>query len=314
MIDNIQIKTSCTDDEFLKLTEKISVDAPINSEKIKFDYANLRGVYYPNINKLTLTNSWHKFYNLEFGQYHASVNHNDFSFSNFYTVADFLSEWVLEKAFTDLHISSKYEFGLNINTDFHQPFNLISKYQSCILTHANEFFTVPPYSGKPIQRSCYFSDWYIKAYDKGLQAGVITTNLLRFEIVVTELRKLRNILKVDAVSIADIVTIQAWDNMFNFLIATYDAIRKIPEIENTQPSLDDINAFYSYCNKLKRSDIQKSTTRYYFEQLNKGFKKVYEQYNTLPENYHNTIRKKMYDTYERLMGRNQANFNACNEE
>ena len=314
MIDNIQIKTSLTNDEFTKLTERISVDAPINSEKVKIDYANLRGVYYPNINKFTLTNSLHKYYNLEFSGTRTASNSNDFTFGNFYTVADFLSEFFFEKAFTDLHISSTYEFGLNINTDHHHPFDLISKYQSCIITHINEFFTVPPYRGKPIQRNCHFSDWYLKGYDKGSQAGLISVHILRFEIVVKELRKLRNILKVDDLSIAEIVKVQAWDNMFTFLIDTYDSIRKIPEMGTFQNSLEEINAIYSYCNKLKRSDIQHSTTRYYFEQLNKNFKIIYEKYNSMPDNYHNSIRQKMHETFNRLMGRNQANFNTCNAE
>ena len=313
MIDNIQIKMSYSDQEFTKLTERISVDAPIDSEKVKFDYVNLRGVYYPNRNVLTLTNSWHKFFNIEFGGSIIASNHTDFAFHDLYAVAHFLGDYVLEKSFTDLHISSKYEFGLNIQTDHHQPFNLISKYQSCVITHANEFFTVPPYRGKPIQRCCYFSDWYIKGYDKSMQAGIVTTNLLRFEIVVTELRKLRNILKVDAITIADVTTVQAWDNMFSFLISTYDSIRKIPELGNVPTTLEEINAFYNYCNKLKRSDIQKSTSRYYFEQLNKTFKMVYDKYNNMPENYHNIIRKKMCDKYGRLMGRDQTNFNPCNE-
>ena len=89
--------------------------------------------------------------------------------------------------------------------------------------------------------------------------------------------------------------------MFNYLIQTYDAIRKIPEIESQILKIEDINSIYSYCNKLKRSDIQKSNTRYYFEQLNKNFKTVYEKYNESPNNYHNFIRIKMFETYSRLI-------------
>jgi hypothetical protein len=303
MIDNIQIRTTFTNQEFEKLANKLSISAQINSDKIRFDYANLRLVYYPNINKLTSTNSLHKFYNLEFGSLQTATNHNDFSIVDFYTVVHYLGEYIFEKDFDELFISSRFEFGLNIDIDLVNPFNLINKYQSCVNTHANDFFTVPPNRGKPIQRNCHFSDWYIKGYDKGILSNMFNANILRLEIVVNELRKLRNILGVTEVNISEIIKPASWYKMFNFLISTYDSIRKIPEINSLNLSIDDINAIYSYCNKLKRNDIKQSTTKYYFEQLNKGFRIIYNKYNNSPQNYHNVVRLKMFETFDRLMGK-----------
>jgi len=302
MIDYITLSAPFTGGEYIKLTEKLSVEAPINSDKVKFDYANLRVVYYPNSNKITLSNSLHKYYNLEFTELRTATNHDDFTFSKFNTVADFLSEFVLEKALTDINISSRFEFGLNLQTDLINPFDLICKYQSIASTHINEFFTVAPRRGKPIQRNCHYSDYYVKGYSKSMQAGIPDKNILRLEIVVNELRKLRSILGVEDVSLATIADLQSWNNMFRYLINTYDSIKKIPELNSSPISIEEMNAIYSYCNKLKRNDIKQSTTRYYFEQLNKGFKAVYDKYNSSPENYHNVIRQQMFETYARLTG------------
>lgn len=314
MIDNIGIRTQCTDQEFERLTARLDLSAPIDSEKVKVNWSNLRFVYYPNAGSLTLTNSLHKFYNLEFNDsIRAAVNHDSFTLSNFYTVVDYLSEYVFEKAATNLTITGRFEFGLNVYTDSHNPFDLLCKYESIITTHANQFFTVPPYRGKPQQRNCHFSDWFFKGYNKGKQAELLNVNLVRFEVVVNELRKLRNILNLAAVSLADICTQESWDKLFNFLVRTYDSIRKIPEIENLQLTIGEINSIYSYCNKLMRSDLKKHLSRYYFESINKQNKIIYDRYNLKENNYHNVIKNKMYKIYKVLLPEPLSNFSTCNE-
>ena len=81
MIDNVQMSTKFSDQDFNNLVVKLGIIVPIDSEKVKFDWQNLRVVYYPNINKLTITNSLHKFYNVELNQeVKLAINHNDFTF------------------------------------------------------------------------------------------------------------------------------------------------------------------------------------------------------------------------------------------
>ncbi|MEI9954890.1 MAG: hypothetical protein WDM90_00910 [Ferruginibacter sp.] len=138
-----------------------------------------------------------------------AVNYDNFTLFNCYTVVDFLSEFVFEKAAEDLKITGRFEFGLNIHTNTSNPFDLICKYESIITTHPNQFFTVPPYKGKAQQRNCHFSDWFVKGYNKGKQAGLLNVNLLRFEIVINELRKLRNILTLQSISLADVCTLES---------------------------------------------------------------------------------------------------------
>jgi len=145
MIDNITIRTRFTNDEFIKFILVMGWNIKIDSEKVKFKYGNLFWVYYPNTGHLTISNSLHKFYNLEFNDLlHEAINHNDFSFSALLTVVHYLSE-ILERTPEELIISSRFEFGLNIYTDTFKPFDVISKYQSIVSTHSNEFFTVSPY-------------------------------------------------------------------------------------------------------------------------------------------------------------------------
>lgn len=302
MIDNITIRTSYNDQDFERLTHRLGLFAPIDSDKIKVDWSNLRFKYYPNNQVLTLSNSLHKFYNLEFNELLMSpVNHNNFSYSDFYTVASYLSEWVFQKSLNELNISSRFEFGFNISTDSHKPFDLLSKFQSCVTTHVNEFFTVEPYKGKPIQRNCRFSDWYIKGYDKGKQVGLNNINLLRFEIVVTEMRKLRQVLGTQTTTLNDICNPLAWHTLFKFLISTYDNIRKVPQIDRIVLPVDEIHSIYGYCNKLLRADLKQHLSDHHFEILNKQNKTVYDRFNLSDNNYHNVIRQKMYNNYALLV-------------
>lgn len=301
MIDNLTIRTNCDNQEFERLTNRLGLLVPIDSDKVRFDWSNLRFNYYPNNQVLTLSNSLHKFYNVEFNDLiKQPINHNDFSFANFCTVAYYLSEAVFEKSLDDLHISSRFEFGFNISTDSHKPFDLLLKFQSCVTTHANEFFTVEPYKGKPIQRNCRFSDWYIKGYDKGKQAGLNNINLLRFEIVVTEMRKLRQVLGTQTTTVNDVCKQSAWHTLFKFLISTYDNIRKIPQIERIILSIDEIYSIYGYSNKLLRSDLKQNLTDHYFQIINKQNKIVYDKFNLDDHNYHNIIRQKMHIKYASL--------------
>lgn len=301
MIDNIKLTLQYSNREFTKLAERLRLNAPIASNKISVDWANLRINYYPNSNKLTVSNSLHKFYNLEFNELvRQPVNHNNFTFENFCAVAHYLSEGVFEKDITDLTISTRFEFGLNIYTETNSPFNLISKYQSSVCTHCNDFFTVPPLKGKPNQRNCHFSDYYIKVYEKNKQSALINTNLLRYEIVVTEIRKLRSILQHSDLTVYDLCIPENWDRLFNYLVSTYDSIRKIPQIEAPNISNAEIVAIYSFCNKQMREDLKKNSSKYFFRLLNRNNKEVYTNYNISEANYHNIIRKSMHSKYQEL--------------
>jgi hypothetical protein len=309
MIDYMNIGTDYSIQDYERMTVRMGINAPINSDKVHSNLGNLRLTYYPNKGFLRITNSFHKYYNLEFDEtIQAAINHNDFDLSKFYTVVDYLTEYVLQKSATDIMVSRNFEFGVNVNSNPYPGFDLISKWLSHCITHMDEFYTVPPYKGKPCMRSCYHSDIRIKGYDKSIQANVSNSNILRHEIVITEIRKLRNILSYSTISLADLATVDAWNKLYTFLIATYDQIRKIPHLPGQTLTNSEIHSIYGYCNGLMRRDLQLNNSRYFFNKINAENKRIYTCYNNSNANFFNVLRDRIVAKQDVLINPNSDKF------
>lgn len=305
MIDNITIKIRCTNTEFLAIVYRLGLIVHINSNKVQFNWQNLRFKYYPNSNILTISNSFHKYFNLVYnGKIQAPKNHNDFTLTDFYVVADYFSEYVLETALTDISISGLFEFGVNINSAPFPAFDLLNRLLSHCTTHVNEFYTSVPYRGKPCMKTAYLSDYRIKAYDKTLQAHIKDDSIFRYEIAVTEIRKLKEILLLSDISLADITTVSTWNKLFDFIVKTYDQIRKIPHLLDQTFTRSEIESIHGYCNALMRSDLQNNSSRDRFNQINNHNKIIYDIYNQSEANFFNILRGRIADKRDILINTN----------
>lgn len=279
------------ENKYRRICAFLGFNSDLNHEKIYNYYHNLRFCYYPNTYHFTIQNSLHKFYNKHF--LNIDGNHMDFTLRQFYTVSHLLAEGILEVDMKDIVVGAKFEFGLNINSNPHNTFFLISKWQSYATTHINEFYTVPPFSGKPFQRTSYLSDYRVKAYDKSEQENISNSDILRYEIVITEIRKLKQILGCPYVSLATISTNESWGKLFDFVISTYCQIRKIPHVDLLKLSTKEIYSIHSYCNAVLRKDIQANNSIYKFNKLNIANRKIYEKYNSSSDNFFNELLKRI---------------------
>lgn len=157
--------------------------------------------------------------------------------------------------------------------------------------------------GKPIQRMCYLSDYKLKFYDKSKQAEIADQDLLRYEIIFTELRKIRQVLGFqisDPLSLLTLNDSEVWSKFFKNLIQTYDAIRKIPLIKG-QISIPDIAEIHGYCNKIMADDIKMNMNVHSFKKKRSEMSKIYEFYNSRVDNYHLVVRDKLITKYNSLV-------------
>lgn len=249
----------------------------------------------------------HGYYNALHGLLKQWVNYNDFTFFDFRVVCESWSKVIFERPLDDFKLSTNFEVGLNIDSKEYPPFDVIAKYMSYGTTSNNEFYTCPTpnLKGKPIQRMCYLSDYKLKGYDKSKQAKIVKQGLLRYEIVYTELRKIRRALKIADNCIVTLNTLNdltAWDNLFNEIIKVYDNIKKIPLIPDAYP-LDDIFKVHAYCNKNLADDIKRGMNINSYNKLRASYKGIYNHYDRLPINYHQLIRQKLVDKYNSLIKR-----------
>ncbi len=298
MLDNISFSiNNVSTDDFKKILLNIGIETPKISERIIISYYNLRIEYYPNSRILKIKNSIHKFYNaVNNGLPH---NSNDFDFEQFSSIVNFLEENT-ERSSNEMLIHSPFEFGLNINTGSVTPLYVISRYKSCSINSHNEFHTVLPRNGKPFQKVCCFSDYRIKGYDKSIQGGITGKNIFRFEIVVTELRKLKHILKkADSITLNYLNDRDVWATLFEYMLSIYDRIAKIPYIDEITP-VQDINSIYNYSEKLMAEDISKTMKRSVYQKFRKNSKDVYVTYDSKVENIHNKIRQQMVEKFKDL--------------
>lgn len=312
MFDNISLRTQYTESDFIKLTDRIGISAPIDSDKVRFYYQNLKFDYYPNSNILNIKNSIHKFYNIELNEsLKQPVNYDEFQYYKVLATFHYLVDGLLEKAINEVEVSTIFEYGFNLKIEKYTPFEILSRYQSIVNTHSNEFFTVAPQKGKPIQRTCYFSDWRFKGYDKKKQMGLLNAfNILRLEIVFTELRKIKSVLQKENISVADLCDLNMWLALFNFFLTTYDSIRKIPLLFDTHSDVtnESLYAIYGYSNKLLRDDLKENLTKYYFQNMNLVNKKIYDYYSSHQNNYHNIVRNKIISSYRQLLPEGSSEF------
>lgn len=248
----------------------------------------------------------HGYFNAMHSNMQQWLNHNDFTFFDFQIVCESWSKVIFERPLEDFELSTNFEVGLNIELERFKPFDVIARYMSYVTTSINEFYTCPPpgLKGKPIQRMCYLSDYKLKGYDKSKQADIIIAeDLLRYEVIYTELRKIRQTLdvpKLSKISLLDLNDQHIWHKLFCDLLKTYDAIKKIPLIPDGYP-MTDVYKIHAYCNKIQADDIKNCIGKTDYNKLRAELKNVYDYYDQLPDNYHQIVRAKLVNKYNSLI-------------
>lgn len=295
---NLQLK-NFSDLEFEKLTEKVGKKLPIDSEQISFFDHNLKFSYFPNTNILRIKNSLHKYFNSIEGD--GSCNNiSDFTLSNARCVAEILSIVYVDRDINDFNVSAVFEFGLNIETPIN-PFSIIERYLAYQVHNSiNDFTTCEPRKGKPIMRKSYLSDYDVKFYDKGKESAVGGINILRYELVVKQIRKLRAILGEDAITLQTVLEDYNWKKLSDYMIDIYKNIKKSPLLLNDKLDTDKILSLHMFGNKTLKQDLARYLSKSDFNGLMKLSKPTYTEINEMQDNVHNLIERKIYEKLDIL--------------
>ena len=303
MLDNITLKLeNFTDTDFENLCHYIGIEKPINSNHVWFYWENLLISYYPNKKELTIKNSVHKFYNAVYNDLIAQpVNYNDFNLFHMWCLADYLSEFVFKRPMTDFKVFAKFEYGVNIDTGQLKPFSIIERWLSYVNGATNPYFTNAPNKGKPLGRTCQLTEYRVKAYDKGRVAGLTDTNLLRYEIALNGLKMLRQVLKIEDISLQDLISYQTWDTLHKHMLSVYDNTHKLPFVTDKSVSIEDVLTTHAYCDKLVRNDLKEILSREQYKKLMKDYQQVFKKHADNPANIHNQIRQKIINKYYDLL-------------
>lgn len=189
------------------------------------DWSNLRINYFPTYEKLKIQNSIHKFFSdkiLSVG----SVNHTDFSKNDVAETVAFLENACCRNS-SEMKLVGRFEYGLNINTYDLKPFSIIDKYQSIVTTATNPFYAFYNKSGKPYAKFCPFTNYKVKAYDKGKEQQLSNRNILRYEMVHHNVLKTRQVFKKSDPNLFDLLNIEIWETCFENLLNSYNSIRML---------------------------------------------------------------------------------------
>ena len=314
MIDNLTLKIHDFDQEafndiVLNLNECYIFDHPT---KQLFDWYNIRIEYNSLQRTVILKNSIHKFYNLVWGNKMAD-NSTIFTYEQFLKVVDLIS-FKFRVGPGDIEVQGKgFEFGVNIDTGVKCAFEITSRYLLHRSTRINPFYILEPRIGKPQQNQCFLTQYRIKAYNKGVLTTTSKKNIIRFEIVIGQLRMLNRILLSDRITLETICDKKKWEFLGKFLIETYDKIVKYPILVEDS-SLEDIKVYCNYSSYFFRQDVKLKLTPYQFNKLYDAMESIYIRANSSLNNYHNLVRNEMCVQIEKMKNPDQytSNYTTCN--
>ncbi|SEA92445.1 hypothetical protein [Pedobacter hartonius] len=304
MIDYASFKISnFSNSEFEKLTELINVECPLSSNKVNFDFENLRIFYYPDTRVLFIKNSLHKFYNKSIGRLQLAENYNDFHLTDMLAVADIFSELYFNRPIEDFELSTNLEVGVNIEIARYKPFDIMDRYLSYqVGNNSSSFITCEPRGdkGKPIMRKCYLSDYNLKFYDKSKQAKINFSNILRYEVIFCQLRKIRAVLGEDHLTMQTLCEFETWKKFGDYILRVYNGIRKLPIVEKHIPQRE-IYQIHGHCSKHLKEDLQRELTKSEYNNIRIANAETYDYWNTNANNVHVQIENQLKNKINHLV-------------
>lgn len=294
MIDNFSSEShNYPEEKFTKVVEHpMTSNYRDYGNRATVDLGNLRITYYPLSRKLTVKNSLHCAYNLFLNDLIQSpVNYNDFSRENFIEIVTLL-ETILQVSSTDMKLFGRFEAGININIAPLNPREFSNSFISIINGATNKFSWANNSRGKPIMRVCHFGDYYVKAYDKSIQAELATKGILRFELVSKGLARTKKILNKDSPTLHDLTKANTWGKLEDWLINTYDKIIKLPVYEETLKR-EELLELYAYAEPAIRAFDRKKLSQHQLNEFRRDCKSKLAQMIQSPSSIHFGVRKRM---------------------
>ncbi|MCC2599780.1 hypothetical protein [Sphingobacterium sp. FBM7-1] len=285
--------------EFEKLIVRLGLTINLDREIIVFYHYNLKLIYYPNSNILRIKNSLHKYFNSIDGDSSCN-NMSDFTLSDARCVAEILSVVYIDRDISDFKISAVFEFGLNVKAPI-APFSIIERYMAYQVHNSiNEFTTCEPRKGKPIMRKSYLSDYDLKFYDKGKASELSGLNILRYELVFKQIRKLRTVLGEREVTLETLLEDYNWKKLSDYMIEVYRNIKKSPLLLNNTLDVHQILNIHIFGNKTLKQDLARHLSKSEFNALMKESKGIYTEISESEDDLHNIIERRIHEKLDIL--------------
>ncbi len=292
MFDNFSIIINdYSKEEFKNLVENYVKKSPVNKgDWFQVDWRNLRINYFPNQEKIKVSNSLHKWYNSEVVGI-GEINFNDFTQLQVKEAISYL-EKSLKRDASEMKLLGRFEYGININTSSIKPYDIIDRYSSIVTTSVNPFYAFYNKSGRPYSKFCSFTNYNVKAYDKSKEAGLTTSNIFRFEIVHHNSIKTKQVFGKNDVTLKDLENIEIWDKCYRSLIKSYGSIRMLGYPEN---GVDDYAKMLCYSHPIIRKDYKRDLRK-----IKKELKDTHDSFMNSENNPHFIIKKGLSDNYQKL--------------
>lgn len=294
MFDNVSFKIeNFSKERFHNFTANYVGEIPLEKQDFfEIFWYNLRIKYYKISRKLYVSNSLHKFYNAEFNKI-VNDNWDNFTLEDLKKTVKLLSDAFGTEP-EQMKLYGKFEFGFNVNTSPHRPYqDIILRFESVVNTTRNPFDIFPNPNGKPHSKFCSFCDYKIKAYDKGKQSGNPRKNILRYEISNQNIINTRKVLKMYAPTIADLLKEESWKNCYEYALSRFDQIRILPfPTEN----IELYSKMFCYANPIIGSDYKSLLKKRQGE-----LKKVHDEYKNSRGSPHGLVRQKIIENFNLLL-------------
>ncbi|MFD2743150.1 hypothetical protein ACFSQ6_07045 [Sphingobacterium populi] len=241
-----------------------------------------------------MKNSLHKFFNSIDGD-GSKNNLNDFTLSNARCVAEILSVVYINRDIDDFNISATFEFGLNVQAPT-TPFSIIERYMAYQVHNSiNDFTTCEPRKGKPIMRKSHLSDYDLKFYDKGKASDLGGLDILRYEVVFKQIRKLRSVLDEQDITLTTILEDHNWKKLCDYMIDVYRNIKKSPLLLDGSLNLIEVMNLHMFGNKTLKQDLARHLSKSQFNALMKASKGNYNEVSDLEGNLHNVVERRIIE-------------------
>lgn len=278
--------------DFEKFIQNSVQNQPINKgQYFQTNWRNLRISYFPNQEKIKISNSLHKFFNAEILKY-GLVNHNDFTKSNVCETIHLLED-VFDRSSSEMKLIGRFEYGLNINTNSIKPYDIIERYTSIVTTSVNPFYAFYNKQGKPYSKFCSFTNYNVKAYDKSKEAGLTSSNIFRFEIVHHTSTKTKQVFGKRNVTLEDLKSKIVWDKCFRTLVNSYNSIRMLGFPER---GVSDYAKMLCYSHPLICKDYKDDLRK-----IKKELKEVHDATLNSIDNPHSIIKNGLINSYQKLI-------------
>lgn len=192
-----------------------------------FDWSNLRVYYFPNSHLLQIKNSLHKFYNSVVREVPIGChNYDDFNKEKIAQAIKHIC-FMIGRSANEIELFGLFEYGVNINVGPMKQAEIIK----CCVSYGmrmNDFTEFNHRKGKAIGRVSYSHEFKVKIYDKSKQSGIKPSDILRFEVCIDGVGRLKTLLNKPKVTLSDLLEVDNLRVLSDSLLSTYYNVKMIP--------------------------------------------------------------------------------------